>query len=220
MNGNEQLGAAALDTNGQAVLNTQQLATGSNIITAFYSGDHNFQPSNSTSVTVTVSNTSLTMAIRPAQLNIAAGKSGQAVVIVTPMNAFSDTASLACVGLIRGATCKFSPASLSFSTRSTISQSVTLVIDPHALTIAGIRMPPKTIPVLRLGLLLLGLGAMLLPLLSRRRAATFGWGRILLVLICVGLGSILGCADLAPPAAISDEITVQASTCWQARNFR
>jgi large repetitive protein len=215
MNGNAQLGAAALDTTGQAVLNTQQLATGSNIITAFYSGDHNFQPSNSIFVTVTVSNTSLIMTIRPAQLNIAAVKPGQAVVIVTPMNAFSDTVSLACVGLIRGATCKFSPASLSFSTRSTIPQSVTLVIDPHALTIAGIRMPPKTIPVLRLGLLLLGLGAMLLPFLSSRRAATFGRGRILLVLICVGLGSVLGCADLAPPAAISDEITVQASTPTQ-----
>ena len=143
------------------------------------------------------------------------GKAGQAVVILTPLNAFSDTVSLVCVGLIRGATCKFSPASLSFSTRSTISQSVTLVIDPHALTVAGLRMPPKTIPVLRLGLLLLGLGAMFPPFLSRQRTATFGWGRILLVLICVGLGSVLGCTDLAPPAAISDKITVQASTSTQ-----
>jgi len=46
-------------------------------------------------------------------------------------------------------------------------------------------VPVKTIPVLRLGLLLLG------------------------------LGSILGCANLAPPPPISDEITVLASTPTQ-----
>lgn len=152
------------------------------------------------------------MAIHPAQLNIAAGKTGQAAVILTPTNAFSDMISLACVGLIRGATCQFIPSAVASIAQSTTPQSITLVIDPHALTVAGVRIPVKTIPILRLALLLLGLGAMLLPFLSRQRATAFGWRRILLVVVCIGLGSVLGCANLAPPAPISDEVTVQAST--------
>lgn len=215
MSGSTQLGTAALNTNGQTVLTTQQLTPGSNVIAAYYPGDHNFRASISSSVTVVVANAMLRITAKPASLNISAGKTGRTTLLLTPMNAFSDTVNLACVGLVRGATCQFSPPSLVFSAQSTTLQSVTLVIDPHTLTVAGIRMPAKTIPMLRLGLLLLALGAMLLPYLSRRRAAHFGWGRILLVLVCVGLGSVLGCANLAPPAAISDEVTVQASTQTQ-----
>ena len=155
------------------------------------------------------------MAIKPPQLNIAQGRPGETAIVLTPMNAFSDTVSLACVGLFRGATCLFSPSTVAFNAQSMVPQSITLVIDPHALTVAGVRIPAKTIPVLRLGLLLLGMGAMLLPFLSRRRATRFGWGRIVLVVVSVGLGAILGCANLAPPASISDEISVQASTPTQ-----
>ena len=215
MSGDRQLGADALDTNGKAVLKTQQLLPGANVLTVFYPGDHNFQPSSSASVTVTVANESLIMTIHPAQLNIPEGKTGQTTVILTPLNVFSDAVNLDCIGLVRGATCKFTTPAVTFSSQSSAPLSIVLVIDPHTLTVAGIRMPAKTIPILRLTLLLLGLGAMLLPFLSRRRAATFGWGRILLVLVCVGLGSVLGCANLAPPNAISDEITVQAATATQ-----
>jgi Bacterial Ig-like domain (group 3) len=215
MSGNTQLGAAALDANGRAVLNTKQLSLGTNVIRALYPGDRNFQPSSSPSVTVTVANQSLTMAVRPSQLNISLGNTGETVVILTPTKAFSDTVRLACGGLVRGATCTFSPPAVAFSAQSAIPQFTTLVIDPHALTIAGVWMPVETIPVLRVGLLLLGLGAMLLPFLSRRQAANLGWGRIFFVIICVGLGSVLGCANLAPPAPIFDEVTVQASTPTQ-----
>ncbi|MGB6302633.1 MAG: Ig-like domain repeat protein [Acidobacteriaceae bacterium] len=215
MSGDRQLGVGALDTNGKAVLKTQQLLPGTNVLTVSYPGDHNFQPSNSASVTVMVANESLIMTIHPDQLNIPAGKTGQTTVILIPLNAFSDTITLDCIGLVRGATCKFTTPAVTFSSQSSAPLSNVLVIDPHTLTVAGIRMPAKTIPILRLTLLVLGLGAMLLPFLSRRRAATFGWGRILLVLVCVGLGSVLGCANLAPPSAISDEITVQAATATQ-----
>jgi len=215
MSGITPIGTAALDSSGHASLNALQLALGPNMITAFYAGDRNFQPSSSASVTVTVANKMLSMTVKPAALNIAAGKTGQTVIALMPMSTFSDTVTLACVGLVRGATCQFSSPIVAFTTQPAIPQAITLIIDPHTLTVAGVRIPAKTIPILRLGLLLLGLGAMLLPFLSRRSVDTFGWGRILLVLVCVGLGSVLGCANLAPPAAISDEITVQASTPTQ-----
>jgi trimeric autotransporter adhesin len=212
INGNAELGAVPLDATGRAVLSTQQLHAGINSITAEYQGDDNFQPSIAAHVTVTVANEMLAMAINPTQLNIAGGKTGRTSVMLTPKNAFSDAVSLACMGLVRGVTCQFSSPAVVFYGQTTAPQSVSLVIDPHTLTAAGIRVPAKTIPVLRLLLLLLGLAAMLLPFLSRRRAATFGWGRILLVILCVGLGSVLGCANLAVPVPTSDDITVQAST--------
>ncbi len=213
--GNVQLGTAGLDGSGQAILNGQQLPTGLHLLTAFYSGDPNFQPSTSGYVTVTVANATLFLTLRPAQLNIPAAKTGQISATLTPMNAFSDTVSLACVGLVRGVTCEFKPAVVVFDAASSAPQSVTLIIDPRALAVAGFRIPARTITVFRLGLLLLGIGALMLPFLSRRYAATFGLGRILLVLICIGLGSVLGCANLAPPAPFTEEITVQASSSTQ-----
>ena len=66
MSGGRQLGAGALDTNGKAVLNAQQLLPGKDVLTVYYPGDHNFQPSNSASVTVTVANELLTLTIHPA----------------------------------------------------------------------------------------------------------------------------------------------------------
>lgn len=215
MSGSTQLGTSALNIDGQAGLTTQQLLPGKNLLAAVYPGNQAFLPSTSTSVTVFVAHEMLTMTIRPVVLDIPAGNTGQAALTLTPTTGFSDTVSLSCAGLIRGATCQFSFPHIPFSSHTTSPQSITLVIDPHTLTVAGIPIPAKTIPLTRLGLLLLGLGALLLPFVSRRRATNLGWGRILLVVLCVGLGSVLGCADLAPPPAISDEITVQASTPTQ-----
>jgi trimeric autotransporter adhesin len=212
IDGSTQLGAVPLGPTGQAVLNTQQLHAGMNSITAEYQGDGNFQPSTAASVTVAVANEMLAMAINPIQLNIAGGKTGQTSVILSPKNAFSDTVSLACIGLVRGATCQFSSPTVAFHGQTEVPQTVSLLVDPHTLLVAGIWLPAKTILVLRLLLILLGLAAMLLPFLSRRRAAASGWRRILLVIICVGLGSVLGCANLSVPVPTSDDITVQAST--------
>lgn len=211
LNGSAQMGEAPLDATGQAILNTQHLSPGTNTTTAKYLGDGNFQPSASPSVTVIVANDMLTMKVSPAQLNISAGKSGQTALILTPKNAFAGTVSLSCAGLILGTTCQFSSPTVIFSAGAQPPESVVLLIHPNAMTIAGFRIPAMTIPILRLSLLLLGLGAMLLPFVSRRRAEAFGWSRVLLVLVSVGLGSLLGCANLSAPVPVSDGITVQAS---------
>ena len=146
MSGDRQLGVGALDTNGKAVLKTQQLLPGTNVLTVSYPGDHNFQPSNSASVTVMVANESLIMTIHPDQLNIPAGKTGQTTVILIPLNAFSDTITLDCIGLVRGATCKFTTPAVTFSSQSSAPLSNVLVIDPHTLTVAGIGCPQRQSP--------------------------------------------------------------------------
>ncbi|MHB1744604.1 MAG: hypothetical protein ACYCRE_07505, partial [Acidobacteriaceae bacterium] len=90
-------------------------------------------------------------------------------------------------------------------------QSITLVINPNTVVVAGFRLPAKASPALRLLILLLGLGAILLPFFSRRRSVALGWGRMFLVIFCVGLGFLSGCANLTVAAPVSDAITVQAS---------
>jgi hypothetical protein len=144
MDGNTQLGTGALGSNGQALLNTQQLSPGTNIITAIYPGDRNFRPSTSASVTVTVTNEMLTMTIKPAALNIPAGKMGQAVLTLTPMNAFSDTVHFSCAGLARGMTCQFSsPAPSSMHNQRSLNPSPSSSIPIHLVwPESGYRLKP------------------------------------------------------------------------------
>ncbi len=57
------LGSATLNSSGVATLNTTMLTTGSNSITAVYSGDTNFTASTSAAVTVTVAQASSTTTV-------------------------------------------------------------------------------------------------------------------------------------------------------------
>ncbi|MDR5726173.1 MAG: hypothetical protein RB191_01750 [Terriglobia bacterium] len=60
-------------------------------------------------------------------------------------------------------------------------------------------------------LLLLGLGATMLPFFSRRRSASLGWGRVSLLILFLGLATLSGCTNATVAAPVSDGITVQAS---------
>lgn len=211
LNGSAQIGEALLSATGQAILNTQNLPAGTDTITAQYQGDGNFQPVTSSSVTVTVADDTLTMTASPTLLTISAGKTGQTTLTLTPKNGFAGTVSLSCAGLIQGATCQFSLPTVVFVAQMQTPQTVTLVINPNTIATAGFRLPSKPGTVLQLFLLLLGLIAMLLPFFSRRRSAMLGWGRILLVILCLGIGTLSGCKSISPAAPVSDGITVQAS---------
>ena len=211
LNGAAQIGEAPLNATGQAILNTQNLPHGSDTIAAKYQGDSNFQSSTSNSVTVTVADDTLTMTANPTLLSIATGKTGQTTLTLTPKNGFAGTVSLSCAGLIQGATCQFSSSAVVFAAQTQTAQAITLVIDPNTVATGGFRLPAKGNPGLRLLLLLLGLGASLLPFFSRRRSASLGWGRISLLILFLGLGTLSGCANRTAAVPVSDGITVQAS---------
>lgn len=130
---------------------------------------------------------------------------------LTPKNGFGGTVSLACAGLVQGASCQFSSSTVVFAAQTQTPQTVTLVIDPNTLATGGFTLPGKGHPVLRLLLLLLGLGSMLLPFFSRRRFASLGWTRVLVVIFCLALGTLSGCSNLTPAAPVSAGITIQAS---------
>ncbi|MEO6829898.1 MAG: Ig-like domain repeat protein, partial [Acidobacteriaceae bacterium] len=213
LNGSAEIGQAVLNPTGQAIFNTPSLPAGNGTITAHYLGDGNFQQSTSSSISVIVANDTLTMTASTTLLTIAAGKTGQTVLTLTPKNGFAGNVSLSCAGLIQGATCQFSTPSLSFTAQAQIAQTVTLVINPNTVAAAGFGLFPigsSTLP--RLLLLLLGLGAALLLFRARRQSVWMGLGRTLLVLCCLGGCLLTGCANLAPQQPVQAAVTVQAST--------
>jgi hypothetical protein len=211
LNGSAQIGEALLSATGQAILNTQNLPAGTDTITAQYQGDVNFQPVTSSSVTVTVADDILTMTASPTLLTISTGKTGQTTLTLTPKNGFAGTVRLSCAGLIQGATCQFSSPTAVFVAQTQTPQTVTLVINPNTMAAAGFRLPGKGSMLMRLLLLLLGVWTILLPFFSRRRSAALGWGRMLLIILCLGIGSLSGCKSISPAPPVSDGITVQAS---------
>jgi hypothetical protein len=68
---------------------------------------------------------SFSVAVSPGALDIIAGQTGNAAVLVTPLNSFSSPVSLSCTGLPSGASCNFSPATV---TPSGAEASATLTV--------------------------------------------------------------------------------------------
>ncbi len=225
LDGSAQIGQATLDGTGYAtlVLNQQALPLGLNSFTANYLGDPNYIPSTSNAVTVNVYDASLQMTIHPTQVSLTAGASVQVQVTLTPVNGFDQTITLSCAGLIAGAECTFSPATIAFNTQSQ-TQQVTLTIQSNLL--------PATAGTAFFfhSWLLLAFTLFAASLLQRARkqakrsGISHGPGHVsghryvwmLAVLLCIGgcasLAMLTGCGGGSPPPPVYDAVTVQAST--------
>jgi N-acetylneuraminic acid mutarotase len=123
---------------------------------------------------------SYTVTFSPSSLTITAGQSGTTTVTVTPQNGFNSAVSFGCSGLPTGATCSFSPASV---TPSGAPVTTTLTVSTTAAS-AGLRYNPLfPAATLAAGLFCFGFG--------KRR------NRQLLMLLAVcglGLGLLNGCS--------------------------
>jgi hypothetical protein len=112
-----------------ATLTTTQLPSGSDSITAAYSGDANFLASTSGAVTLTVGNPNFQIAVNPGNIVITGTAPGTTNVLLTPGPGlgFVGAVSLSCSGLPVGSACTFSPAqpSLNGATPLTVVLSIT-----------------------------------------------------------------------------------------------
>jgi hypothetical protein len=130
-NGATSLGSATLSGNSAAIM-TAALPSGTDSITAAYSGDSNFGASTSNSVSQVVNAAAdFSVAATPASFTVTAGQSGTTTVTVTPANGFNSAVSFACSGLPTGATCSFSPTTV---TPSGAPASTTLSLATSAST--------------------------------------------------------------------------------------
>jgi hypothetical protein len=111
-NGTTSLGTGTLSGNS-ASLNTAAIPQGTQSITAVYGGDGNYTGSTSAAVSQVVNAgppaPDFTLAAAPASITVNSGQSGNITVTVTPANGFNSAVSFSCSGLPSGASCSFSP---------------------------------------------------------------------------------------------------------------
>jgi Glycoside hydrolase family 44/Bacterial Ig-like domain (group 3) len=131
------LGSGTL-SGGSAQFTTMSLAAGTHGITATYSGDANFNASNSAATTVTVTGAAAadySISMSSSGVSVAAGAAGTMSLTVTPENGFKQAVSFSCSGLPTGANCSFNPPTV--VTTSGVA-STTLTIQTPAAT-AGVK---------------------------------------------------------------------------------
>ncbi len=116
---NSDLGSAAVDGEGNAVLSTDNLAAGNLQVVAAYEGDAAHEASLSASQQVQAQASTVagfTVSATPTSLNTPAGGFVTSVITVTPANGFNSQltsyVSLSCSELPFGTTCTFSPTNL------------------------------------------------------------------------------------------------------------
>jgi hypothetical protein len=175
-----------------ATFTTSTLAVGTHSITAAYGGDSNFAASTSTVMSQTVLAPSYSLSGSPGSSTVSAGNSASYQIMVTGKNNFSSAVALSCsAGLPTGASCVFSPASV---TPGAAPATSTLMIStqPHTtallLPFSGGRRAPVFAAWLLVPAMLFGL----LGLAAPRRRLRLGYALGLILAGCVLWQS--GCA--------------------------
>jgi hypothetical protein len=192
----------------QANLSTS-VATGTLTITAQYSGDGNYAPSNSAPATITV--TDYTMSANPSTINIsAAGQSGASTITLTPLNGFKGTVNLSCLTGYVGVNCTVSPSSVNITGPSAGSATLTVTTTAQVSATAPtpqLRVPPSYRPPFGWPWLLAGalaLAALISLATARRRPA--GWlfaSTLLVVGVWAACGSGGGGSPQTPVPVVS-----------------
>jgi hypothetical protein len=148
---------------------------------------------------VTVVGPSFTLTSSPASLTLASGKQGTVTLTVTPKNGFNSAVSFACSGLAPGASCSFSPStvtpsgSVASTTLTVTGQTLTSMLRRNSGWVLG-----RTALVLVFGIV----GSL------RRR------GRLLALLAIgfVGLSLLPACGGSGSPHPVSSTVTVTATS--------
>lgn len=137
-------------------------------------------------------------------MTVTPGSSAQATISVAPANAFSGTVSLSCSGLPTGATCVFSPATLTVSSTATAIGTVT--IQTRKASSAYIRSADA-------GIFLLPFASILA--LRRRRRLGNGIGSVRLlgamVVLFAAAGFMAGCGS-TPGTPVGQSPVVMMAT--------
>ena len=133
LDGTTSLGTGTLNGSGVATYSTSTLSVGTHSITARYPGDTSFAASVSSAITETINAApSFTLAAATGTLSVMPGQSGTDTLTVTPVSGFNQAVSFACSGLPSGATCSFSPATV--TPNGSAASTTTMTIATTAAT--------------------------------------------------------------------------------------
>jgi hypothetical protein len=188
--GNTDLGSAVLDGEGNASVQTDVLAAGTNQVVAIYQGQPQYETSSSKPEVVHANASTVagfTVTATPTTLSTTVGGFVNVQVTITPVNGFNAYVSLSCNGLPVNTTCNFTPLSVQASCTTATGGKQTCTPATSAMQIQTLAPSPKVaafvFPVL-FGLI--GLSA------CRRRA----WRNMLLgVVALAGAMGISACSQ-------------------------
>ena len=113
---------------GTAMLSAGALAVGAHSITAFYTGDANFNQNTSAATTVTVATVApaFTLAGKPGTLTLKQGANGTVILTLAANATFSGPVTLTCAGAPTDATCGFDSSTITLTPGE--SSTATLVV--------------------------------------------------------------------------------------------
>jgi sugar lactone lactonase YvrE len=219
--GATQLGAGTLNTQGVASLTVATLATGAHTISADYSGDINFTQSVSPALTQTVTvPPDYSLAANPTALTIEPGQTGTITFTVTPVGGYTGTVNFSCAGLPAGASCSFSPASVSLDGSDTLqtTQLSIVTLGPNHGTVSMNRRGDisRSDPV-RASLFLLP-GILLGGFLTWRRNKLAGTlkGTLVVLILISAIGGLAGCGGSSSPSVKPGTSTVTVTATANA----
>jgi hypothetical protein len=204
-NGSTVLGSAPL--NGDvASLSDSSLAAATYNVVAAYAGDSNFQASSSAAVAQVVNAATVPgfpLTASPSSLTMQPGGQGTVTLTVTPSDGFNSEVSFACSGLPSGASCTFSPATVTPTTSAAVTTSLTIAAGTNSA--ASRTQPAPFIPVSTLAL-----GMCVLAWKRRRGARYFA----LLVLAGASLAFFSGCSStsMQKSTPVVSTVTVTATS--------
>ena len=213
LDGTAALGQVSLNGSGQATYATSSLAAGTHAITAVYGGSSTLAASTSSAFNVTIQAVpgDFAVSLSPASGSVSAGNSVTTVVGITPDNGFSQTVSFSCSGLPSGASCSFSPTTV---TPAGAGASTTLTIQT-AQKQASRRQGAG--PRGEIKLALLGGGLFCLGIFSSRRRR---WTS--LAPFCLLAALMLGCSgggSSVEPVTTTISITATAGSITHSASF-
>lgn len=150
--GNADLGSAALDVAGVAILRIDTLAAGNHSLTASYLGDGKFASSTSTAVSINIANPDFSVMPDRTSATVAAGQSTQFTLTVTPTGGFANNVTFSC-SPITGITCSFNPAAVTpanGAATTTLTVTTSATVSRYGLLPIGLIGPAYLLAVLAL----------------------------------------------------------------------
>jgi sugar lactone lactonase YvrE len=128
------LGTATLDATGVAVLNVN-LATGTYVVQAAYSGDATHLPSTSLSITITANPVTFNLSVTPPTVSLKTTQYTNLGIVLTSVGGFTDTVGMGCAALPVAVTCHFSSPTVDLASNGTAT--VQLALDTNSPLTGG-----------------------------------------------------------------------------------
>lgn len=189
LNGSTQLGTSALNASGVATFNGT-LSPGANSLTADYAGTTAFAASNSSAITVTEPDFSLTSNV--STLSVTPGSSGSVTLTLTPVGGYNGTVGMSCTSVLAGVTCSFTPVTYTLDGSNTAVTGTVSIAASSSAALAFPRLNRDRNNLVEAGVLWLpGLATLLLFALQRKRMLRnprTGQMLLLLALLATGAG--------------------------------